>query len=300
MSRWISVIAVVALWALSGCGNDAPQCTPGQSAQCFCATGTGAQSCLADGTFAECVCGMNTANNTTPNNMTPANMTPNNVTTPTNVTPNNMTTPSNNMTTPPKNNVTSPQGTRYCKQSCNIRSDCAVFGDPAFWECNDSSCDITACTTDEACVRQMGNWSPGCSSSGQCGIGFGCVTIEGMNYCAFVPIPDFFECGQLNLDEMIATSVDSGAPTTVCGAPDALCEQSSGNCYRPCATDPDCRPEGENNGLVCMPNGQCGCSENSHCTISGDICVDGECACSNQGVCDVISSMAGIEFVCVP
>lgn len=297
MIRRIAVFAFAAL-TLSACGNDTPQCTPGESAQCFCASGTGAQTCQSDGTFGACSCGSgNNTSNVTPNNTTPANGTSNNVTTPTN----NMTTsPTNNMTS--TNNVTTPTnsgGTRYCKQACNVGPDCAAFGDPSIWECNNSACDVKACTTDDRCVKQMSNWSPGCNTSAQCGIGFACVTVDGANYCAFEPIPAFFECGQLQLDDMLATSVDTGMPTTICAAPDALCEQSTGNCFRPCTADADCRPEGTTVGLICMPNGQCGCTENAHCTVSGDLCIDGECACSNQSVCDIITGMSGVEFNCV-
>jgi hypothetical protein len=49
---------LIVLWALvSACGSQ-PRCVPGEARACACVDGaTGAQSCRADGTFADCVCG---------------------------------------------------------------------------------------------------------------------------------------------------------------------------------------------------------------------------------------------------
>lgn len=317
MKRQLAV--AVGLWAaafLASCGNDntPPACTPGESAQCFCADGTGAQVCQSDGTYGECECGANngTPNNGTPNNGTPNNGTPNNGTpnngTPNNGTSNNGTTPGNNGTTTtnnqttPANNGTTNNGTtgpQFCVQTCNVAGDCAVFGDAANWECNAGVCEQKPCVDDPWCVRHMSNWAPGCNSSAQCDFGFICAQIDGTNYCAFEPIAGFFECDQLQLDEMQAIRVDNGMPATICGAPTAKCEASSGFCYRECMTDADCRPAGQQNGLVCNPTtNQCECTENAHCTISGDVCYDGECGCSSQAVCDRITAMSMVPFVC--
>jgi len=55
-ASWNSV-ALMGILVLAGCSGGGDTCVPGAMSACVCATGSsGAQACLSDGTFGQCVC----------------------------------------------------------------------------------------------------------------------------------------------------------------------------------------------------------------------------------------------------
>jgi hypothetical protein len=55
--RWSCTLVAMAVLAVTACGGDPAQCTPGESEACACTNGeSGAQVCQSDGSFAACEC----------------------------------------------------------------------------------------------------------------------------------------------------------------------------------------------------------------------------------------------------
>ena len=185
-----------------------------------------------------------------------------------------------------------------CQDQCSVDADCDIPG--LSLVCTDSRCvssvdpALTLCESDAQC-QLSDNAIEFCEFDLDCGIGRVCVQTDAgdRNVCTFEPLP---AGGCLGGEEIIATSL-TGGEITVCGEPDAICNE--GICQVGCQTDADC-PSAVL--PVCNTNsGMCNCTATS-CQGSGfgDSCVANNtaCSCAEATECTMPSPFPNTTKVC--
>jgi hypothetical protein len=175
-------------------------------------------------------------------------------------------------------------GDGYCAHQCMSDDDCLIDGMDANLTCVDSVCtgETSGCTGDDECVALYSGWTTPCTSGGgECDqLAQVCIDV---GLCA-TPPSDFIDCALLTMEEIQTTDID-GNPVTVCGQPNASCNEEE-FCFLPCASDEDCSTAYP----VCdVGSGLCGCSSDADCATLGlpqaSVCNSGSCGCNDDQQC---------------